>query len=624
MKLPDKTGRIAAVVIAVLVAACCSRVEAQTFQTLCSFGSTNGWSPYAAPTLGNDGNFYGTTYAGGSSGFGTVFKVTTSGALTTLVSFSSSTGMYPEAALALGNDGNFYGTTYAGGSSGQGTVFRVTTGGTLTNLVSFSGANGANPIGGLTLGSDGNFYGTTVNGGSGNGTVFKVTTVGALTTVASFNIANGASPNASLTLGKDGNFYGTAYAGGSGYGTVFRVTPSGTLTNLVSFNLGNGAAPYAALTLGTDGNFYGTTSAGGTSGLGTVFKVTTNGALTTLFSFSGSNGSNPRAGLTLGNDGNFYGTTEQDQSGGYGTVFRVTPSGTLTNLLSFNGNNGTDPKAGLTLGNEGNFYGTTWGGGNGNYGYGTVFTLQFPPAIPVQPQSQVANAGATATFLVSATGLNPAYQWRKNGASLTNGGKFSGATTNKLTVTNVSDSDVAVYSVTVTNLLGSVTSSGATLTVIDPPVITVQPLGRRGIAGGNVSFNVTLSGTAPFHYQWRFNGGSILSATDAAYAIQAVGDASRGNYSVVVTNPAGSVTSSNALLTVIDPPTLALQFWSGYPLLNLVGMLHSNYVVQYSTNLARTNWINLLSLSNLDDSPKMVFDPDGGGKPVRFYRAFMQ
>ena len=79
--------------------------------------------------------------------------------------------------------------------------------------------------------------------------------------------------------------------------------------------------------------------------------------------------------------------------------------------------------------------------------------------------------------------------------------------------------------------------------------------------GSSVSFNVSVSGTAPFSYQWRFNGGNLLNATNAAYAIQAVGATNTGNYSVVVTNSAGSVTSSNALLTVIVPPTLALQFW---------------------------------------------------------------
>jgi hypothetical protein len=305
-------------------------------------------------------------------------------------------------------------------------------------------------------------------------------------------------------------------------------------------------------------------------------------------------------------------------------VFKVTTNGTLTSVVAFNGNNGTDPKAGLTLGSDGNLYGTTWGGGIGNNGYGTVYTLQFPPRIMVQPQGQTVNATATAIFVVSATGLNPAYQWHKNGTNLANGGKISGATSSRLAISNVADSDAASYSVTVTNLSGSATSSGAALTVIDPPSITAQPLGRRVLAGGSASFNVTVSGTAPFHYQWRLNGGSILSATGAAYAIQAAADANSGNYSVVVTNPAGSVTSANALLAVIDPPRLALQFWSGYPLLNLVGMLHSNYVVQYSTNLARTNWSNLLSLSNLSDSPFMVFDPDGGGKPARFYRAFMQ
>jgi hypothetical protein len=352
--------------------------------------------------------------------------------------------------------------------------------------------------------------------------------------------------------------------------------------------------------------------------------VTTNGTLTNLVSFLSSNGANPRAGLTLGLDGNFYGTAEQYGTGGNGSVFKVTTNSTLTTVVAFNGNNGTDPKAGLTLGSDGNLYGTTWGGGIGNNGYGTVYTLQFPPRIMVQPQGQTVNATATAIFVVSATGLNPAYQWRKNGVNLANGGKITGATTNKLTITNVADIDVATYSVTVTNLLGSATSSAAVLTVIDPPSITAQPVGWRVLAGGNASFNVTVSGTAPFHYQWRFNGGSILSATSAVYALQAVGDANTGNYSVVVTNPAASVTSANALLSVIDPPTLALRISSGYPLLDMAGMLHSNFVVQYSTNVARPNWSNLLSVPNLQSSPYEFFDPDGGGKPVRFYRAYMQ
>jgi hypothetical protein len=142
--------------------------------------------------------------------------------------------------------------------------------------------------------------------------------------------------------------------------------------------------------------------------------------------------------------------------------------------------------------------------------------------------------------------------------------------------------------------------------------------------GSSVSFSVSVSGTAPFGYQWRFNGAGIPNATDADYAIQAVGATNTGNYSVVVTNLAGSATSSNALLTVIVPPTLALQLWAGYPLLDLSGMLSSNFVVQYSTNLSGSNWMNLLSLSNLPASPYLFLDPAGDGEPARFYRAFMQ
>ena len=142
--------------------------------------------------------------------------------------------------------------------------------------------------------------------------------------------------------------------------------------------------------------------------------------------------------------------------------------------------------------------------------------------------------------------------------------------------------------------------------------------------GGSASFNVSVSGTPPFHYQWQFNGASLLNATNAAYVTQAVGATNTGNYSVVVTNLAGSVTSSNALLTVIIPPTLALQLWAGYPVLDLDGMLGSNFVVQYSTNLAGSNWMNLLSLTNLPASPYLFLDPAGDGEPARFYRAFMR
>ena len=209
MKWPLKSA------IAALIFASASLVEARQLQTLCSFNGTNGRGPYAALTLANDGNFYGTTSSGGSAGYGTVFQVTTNGALTSLVSFPGTNGQWPTAALTLGNDGNFYGTTEAGGSAGYetgyGTAFQVTTNGTLTTLVFFSNyTNGANPYAALTLGNDGNFYGTTEDGGSaGYGTVFQVTTNGTLTTLVSFNSTNGANPYAALTLGNGGNFYAT-------------------------------------------------------------------------------------------------------------------------------------------------------------------------------------------------------------------------------------------------------------------------------------------------------------------------------------------------------------------------------------------------------------------------------
>jgi hypothetical protein len=254
-----------------------------------------------------------------------------------------------------------------------------------------------------------------------------------------------------------------------------------------------------------------------------------------------------------------------------------------------------------------------------------TLTVVSPPVITTQPTNQTNKAASTATFSVVASSVSPmSYQWQKNSTNLVNEGNISGSTNSTLTIASVSDNDAAIYSVTVTNLDGSTTSSNATLTVIDPPVITTQPLGQRILLGGSVSFNVTVSNPPPLHFQWRFNAANILNATNAAYTIQAVTTNNTGNYSVIITNLAGSVTSSNALLTVLVRPVLNLQLAAGYPLLNLNGMLSNNFVVQYSTNLAGTNWVNLLSLTNLSSSPYEFLDPAGIGQTARFYRAFMQ
>jgi uncharacterized repeat protein (TIGR03803 family) len=374
-----------------------------------------------------------------------------------------------------------------------------------------------------------------------------------------------------------------------GDGTVFKVTTNGALTTLVAFYGANGEQPNA-LTLGTDGNFYGTTQRGGL-GAGTVFRMTTNGAWTTLADFGG-NGSIPYGGLALGSDGNFYGTTWS------GTVFKVTTNGALTTLADFGGTNGGYPTAGLTLGCDGSFYGTTADGGSSyvpgvNAGYGTVFRVTTNGILTTLASFNGANGAGPTTSL-----------------TLGNDGSFYGTTEEG----GISNSAYPSGMGTVFRLV----------LPTDPPSITVQPLCRQVLLGSSASFSVAVSGTAPFRYQWRFNGTNLLNATNAAYAIQAVAATNTGSYSVVVTNAAGSATSSNAVLTVVIPPSVTVQFWAGYPLLDLNGMLSSNFVVQYCTNLAGTNWINLLSLTNFQSNPYLFLDSDGVGQPARFYRAFMQ
>ncbi|HEY6290149.1 MAG TPA: choice-of-anchor tandem repeat GloVer-containing protein [Terriglobia bacterium] len=376
---------IGAAILIMLSAVAAPAQDTVTFATLHSFQNEDGANPYSALVQGTDGHLYGTTVHGGDNGYGTIFKISTTGRLTTIYRFCSlggcADGANPFGGLILASDGNFYGTTSSGGAYGVcGTVFKITPSGTLTTLHNFDCIDGSDPYGALVQGTDGDFYGTTVSGGGyGYGTVFKISVGGALTTLHSFDSVDGADPYAGLVEGTDGNFYGTTTFGGY-FGTIFKMTPAGNLTTLYSFTGGNdGEDPVAPLIQAADGDFYGTTPSSGTSN-GTIFKITTGGMLSTVYDFKigGDNGGLPQGGLIQATDGNFYGTTAFNGSGtcnlGCGTVFEVTPGGTLTTLHTFNVTNGATPDAGLLQDTNGNLYGATFAGGAG--GYGTIFELK--------------------------------------------------------------------------------------------------------------------------------------------------------------------------------------------------------------------------------------------------------
>ena len=188
----------------------------------------------------------------------------------------------------------------------------------------------------------------------------------------------------------------------------------------------------------------------------------------------------------------------------------------------------------------------------------TVSAVQGAPKITTQPTSQTVIAGQTATFSVAATGTGPmTYQWNKGG------GAISGATSSTYTTPAETISDNAVqFTAVVTNGAGSATSNAATLTVnalAVAPAITTQPTSRTVIAGQTATFSVAATGTAPMTYQWNKGGGAISGATSSTYTTpaEAVSD-NAAQFTVVVTNGAGSATSNAATLTV-NAATLLLN-----------------------------------------------------------------
>lgn len=375
-----------------------------TFETVAGFtgcapagcqDGNGGAYPKGTLLLASDGNFYGTTEGGQGQGFGTVYRLTSAGAVTVLHSFNQNgagDGCFVIGRLAQGTDGALYGMAYSCGANGDGTIFRITTAGSFSKLHDFNypGVNGID-AGGLTAGPDGNLYGVTVSGGPSNfGTLFRVTPSGVFTELHQFNGEDGQWPQGDLTLAADGTIFGVTAAGGGlggsscgsfgGCGTVFALSPAGVFSVFHNFSASEGSGSASPLVAASDGALYGT-MANHSAGPGVVFKLTANGTYSVvhLFANGGAEGVAPVGGLAEGPDGKLYGVTAGNNVAA-GSVFRLSRTGgALETLYFFSGPDGRQPAAGVTFGPDGYLRGTTYYGGALNRG--TVFRL-LPPSDP--------------------------------------------------------------------------------------------------------------------------------------------------------------------------------------------------------------------------------------------------
>ena len=471
--------------------------SAQSYRVLKTFTGIDGGHPFGGLVLA-DNTLYGTTYDGGTSNFGVVFKMNTDGSgYTVLKNFTGGEGQNPYAGLALASS-TLYGTTVNGGTSNLGVVFKVNTDGSgYTVLKNFTGSDGQNPYAGLALAGF-TLYGTTHGGGGGQeGVVFKVNTDGSAYTVLK-SFANGEwHPLGGLVLGGS-TLYGTTYGPLMPRGTVYKLNNDGTGFSVLKWftNLVDGVGPRAGVVL-SGSTLYGTTYAGGGGQEGVVFKVNTDGSgYAVLKNLTGSDGGYPYGGLVLA-DSTLYGTTRFGRSSNCGVVF-----------------------SGLCL------------------------------SITRPPLTQTAEAGTTFVFTVQAASFAPGltYQWFFNETNA-----LGGATNAFLELPNVQPDQAGAYTIVVTNLAeGAVTSAPALLSVI-PPVEkrVIRALHLTGATGSllHVEYadslgvpqwfsvaNVTLSGgpqycfdasqplpAQRFYRAWQTNGPQPALAATVATEIPLAG-----------------------------------------------------------------------------------------------------
>jgi uncharacterized repeat protein (TIGR03803 family) len=587
----------------------------------------DGSAPQAGLVRGDDGYFYGTTSGGGANTWGTVFQISPGGILNTLYSLGSVTdangdpldGANPLASLIEGPDGNYYGTTQSGGSTGNGTVFSVDSDGNLTTLYSFLGGDdGSGPQAPLIY-DGGVFYGAAASGGGGgNGTLFEIPLNGSFAILRTFpGTDDGGNPSAEFMQGADGSFYGTTEDGGAtGNGTIFKYDPRGVFSVLVEFDGLSGASPECQLVQAADGSLLGTTSSGGDNGIGTIFSVTTNGDYALLYSFGTLvdafgdplDGSTPWAGLTLGPDGKYYGTASGGgafdvQSGGDGSIFRISTGGVFETVASFNQANGSDPLAGLILASDGNFYGTASAGGASDNG--TVFQLT-PDGVLTRLHS----------FTGGADGASPQARLTEVTNGVLYGTTSSGGDSQNGTVFKITTSGQVTPVASFTGANGSGSESGL---ILGPDGYLYGTTPTGGLDGNGVIYKVALTGGG-IEVVRAFIGvpdgaapdcGLVLGSDGALYGEAEYGGA--GGLGTIY-----RLSHAAPAAPTMNPPTVL----GGVITISWSAQLGSSYQVQSSAKLATPNWLNLGGTIVAAGTSASVTDFVNPGA-ARFYRVVL-
>ncbi|MGP8197908.1 MAG: immunoglobulin domain-containing protein [Limisphaerales bacterium] len=236
------------------------------------------------------------------------------------------------------------------------------------------------------------------------------------------------------------------------------------------------------------------------------------------------------------------------------------------------------------------------------------------PAINGQPQSMVVNAHDTASFSVTAYGsLALSYQWLLNGTNI------PWATSNILTITNVSQTNLGTYVVVVTDDSGQVTSSNAVLSMY--PFIATPFTGAVAYWGQSSTLSIQAWGSGPLAYQWYQNGVSIPNATNQSFTLTDIQFTNAGLYSVVVSNAFGSATNTPEQV-IVEPAGVSIG--GLYPGIIINGTVGYNYVIQSSANLADTNsWITVTNLTLTQPIQLWIdtnTDASQPGNPQMFYQ----